>query len=258
MNNQNNNNFDSSFNNSKKTPPKDLLTLSSTTPKKASVSSNKTSNISGKFIISNNELNNLNTTVVNNNSNLNNNTNNNLNNAISNQMQKPNAFVNANTTQQSVEEIPKASGKFITEPEEKKSSVKNININTNSIFNMPNKKMNLNSNNSTYPNYNNQQNNQINNQVNNQQINQQPNEQEKMNMLMGKKVDSNAGDSGMSVVDLMKESYIPLVDLEQRTKRENKVFFGILIGKKLYKVRKTKTNELLELYDYNSKSDKNS
>lgn len=36
------------------------------------------------------------------------------------------------------------------------------------------------------------------------------------------------------------------------------VFFGILIGKKLYKVRKTKTNELLELYDYNSKSDKNS
>ena len=35
------------------------------------------------------------------------------------------------------------------------------------------------------------------------------------------------------------------------------VFFGILIGKKLYKIRKTKTNELLELYDYSSKSDKN-
>ena len=35
------------------------------------------------------------------------------------------------------------------------------------------------------------------------------------------------------------------------------VFFGILIGKKIYKVRKNKTNELLELYDYNSKSDKN-
>ena len=35
------------------------------------------------------------------------------------------------------------------------------------------------------------------------------------------------------------------------------IFFGILIGKKLYKVRKNKTNELLELYYYNSKSDKN-
>ena len=35
------------------------------------------------------------------------------------------------------------------------------------------------------------------------------------------------------------------------------IFFGVLIGKKLYKVRKNKINELLELYDYNSKSDKN-
>ena len=34
------------------------------------------------------------------------------------------------------------------------------------------------------------------------------------------------------------------------------VFFGVLIGKKIYKVRKNKTNELLELYDYNSKSEK--
>ena len=34
------------------------------------------------------------------------------------------------------------------------------------------------------------------------------------------------------------------------------LFFGYLIGKKIYKVRKNKTNELLELYDYNSKSDK--
>ena len=33
------------------------------------------------------------------------------------------------------------------------------------------------------------------------------------------------------------------------------LFFGFLIGKKMYKVRKNKTNELLELYDYNSKSD---
>ena len=32
------------------------------------------------------------------------------------------------------------------------------------------------------------------------------------------------------------------------------IFIGILIGKKLYKGRKTKKNELLELYDYNSKS----
>ena len=35
------------------------------------------------------------------------------------------------------------------------------------------------------------------------------------------------------------------------------IFFGILIGKNLNKVRKNKTNELLELYDYNSKTDKN-
>ena len=35
------------------------------------------------------------------------------------------------------------------------------------------------------------------------------------------------------------------------------LFFGFLIGKKIYKVRKNKTNELLELYDYNSKSDNN-
>ena len=35
------------------------------------------------------------------------------------------------------------------------------------------------------------------------------------------------------------------------------IFFGILIGKKIYKVRKIKTNELLELYDYNSKNNKN-
>ena len=33
------------------------------------------------------------------------------------------------------------------------------------------------------------------------------------------------------------------------------LFFGFLIGKKIYKVRKNKTNELLELYDYNSKND---
>ena len=35
------------------------------------------------------------------------------------------------------------------------------------------------------------------------------------------------------------------------------LFFGFLIGKKVYKVRKNKTNELLELYDYNSKNDNN-
>ena len=35
------------------------------------------------------------------------------------------------------------------------------------------------------------------------------------------------------------------------------LFFGFLIGKKMYKVRKNKTNELLELYDYNSKNDTN-
>ena len=35
------------------------------------------------------------------------------------------------------------------------------------------------------------------------------------------------------------------------------IFFGILIGKKMYRVRKNKTNELLELYDYNSKKDNN-
>ena len=35
------------------------------------------------------------------------------------------------------------------------------------------------------------------------------------------------------------------------------IFFGILIGKKLYKARKKKTNELLELYDYNSKTKQN-
>ena len=35
------------------------------------------------------------------------------------------------------------------------------------------------------------------------------------------------------------------------------IFFGILIGKKLYKSRKMKINELLELYDYNSQTDKN-
>ncbi len=34
------------------------------------------------------------------------------------------------------------------------------------------------------------------------------------------------------------------------------IIIGILIGKKIYKVRKNKTNELLELYDYNSKSNK--
>ena len=32
------------------------------------------------------------------------------------------------------------------------------------------------------------------------------------------------------------------------------IFIGILIGRKFYKVRKTKKSELLELYDYNSKS----
>ena len=35
------------------------------------------------------------------------------------------------------------------------------------------------------------------------------------------------------------------------------IFFGILIGKKMYKARKKKTNELLELYDYNSKTEQN-
>ena len=35
------------------------------------------------------------------------------------------------------------------------------------------------------------------------------------------------------------------------------LIFGFLIGKKMYKVRKNKTNELLELYDYNSKSEGN-
>ena len=35
------------------------------------------------------------------------------------------------------------------------------------------------------------------------------------------------------------------------------LFSGFLIGKKIYKVRKNKTNELLELYDYNSKNDNN-
>ena len=35
------------------------------------------------------------------------------------------------------------------------------------------------------------------------------------------------------------------------------IIFSILIGKKIYKVRKNKTNELLELYDYNSQKDKN-
>ena len=32
------------------------------------------------------------------------------------------------------------------------------------------------------------------------------------------------------------------------------LLFGFLIGKKMYKVRKSKTNELLELYDYNAQS----
>ena len=35
------------------------------------------------------------------------------------------------------------------------------------------------------------------------------------------------------------------------------LLFGFLIGKKIYKVRKNKTNELLELYDYNAKSNDN-
>ena len=30
------------------------------------------------------------------------------------------------------------------------------------------------------------------------------------------------------------------------------LFFGILIGKKMFGIRKTKVNELLELYDYTS------
>ena len=35
------------------------------------------------------------------------------------------------------------------------------------------------------------------------------------------------------------------------------LIFGFLIGKKMYKVRKNKTNELLELYDYNAKRENN-
>ena len=35
------------------------------------------------------------------------------------------------------------------------------------------------------------------------------------------------------------------------------LFFGVLIGKKIFGVRKTKVNELLELYDYSAKSTEN-
>lgn len=219
MNNQNNNNFDSSFSNSKKTPPRDMLTLSSSVPKKASISPSKQSNnVSGKFIISNDELNSINTTVVNSN-----------NNSIINNNQpqiKPQQQSQPPIQQAPQQTVQQSSGKFISEPVEKKSSVKNININTNtnSIFNAQNNQnMSLNSNNKTYPNYNNQQ--------MNQPMNQQISGQDKMNMLMGNNTNNNINNNPqMSVDDLMKESYTPLVELEHKTKRENKIFFGILIG----------------------------
>ena len=229
MNNQNNNNFDNSFSNSKKTPPKDLLTLSSTTPKKASINTtNQPNNISVKFIMSNNEFNNINTTIANNQTN-NSFINNNQPQIQNNNQQNQNSvFVNNLQPVQPQNQNPQIqpSGKFINDSVENQSSVKNININTNSIFNISNNQnMNLNSNNSTYPNYN--------NQVNNNQTN----EQNKMNMLMGNNIqnannsnNNTVDNSKMSVVDLMKESYIPLVDLEHKTEKENKIFFGILIG----------------------------
>ena len=245
MNNQNNynNSFNDSFSNSRKTPPKDLLTLSSSTPKKASISNNASSN--NKFIVSNQELNSINTSLgsnskfnnnntITNNTNINNTetqstnkfiTNDGLNNGNNNQPKvisnnsnnnvnsNNNNLNNINTNQQ----VDTTGNKFITN--DTSSSVKNINIGSKSIFNVSNNQnMTLNSNNNTYPNYNNSVNTKNGNNVNNNQNVQMSN-----NSI-------NTEKQKQKTDKLMKKTFVPLVELEHKTKKQNKLFFGILSG----------------------------
>ena len=247
-----------------------MLSLSSNTPTKASISTNSNNiNSNNKFFISNQDINNINASVGNTlKSNTNNNVINNnqtvlpSNNTIN---QSTNKFitndtvniVNANKTnninikpsisnnnannQMSQRDIQntnannnvinnisnphaqQSTNKFISD--EPNSSVKNINISSKSIFNVSNNQnMTLNSNNSTYPNYANNNNNNSNNKsVGNSNIgNNNQNIQSFNNEVVDKQKQKTD--------KLMKKTFVPLVELEHKTIRQNKLFMGILIG----------------------------
>ena len=264
MNNGNNNNsFNNSFPNSSKTPPKDLLSLSSKAPTKVSISNNSNIfNSNNKFIISNQDYNNINTSLGNNlksnNNNINSSNNNSNVSSINNlETQTTNKFIDNNglntnntfikqnirnntNTNQTVQvntqnfnnntypnninpqEIQQSENKFITN--ESNSNIKNININSNSIFNVSNNQnMILNSNNSTYPNYNNVNKTSVSNTVvNNSTTN---------NINQNIQAIDNVVDKQKQKTDkLMKKTFVPLVELEHKTIRQNKMFMGILIG----------------------------